>query len=411
MRGKGSSFQQRVVLGVVFVLIFVYAFYHFVGLFDGELKTYAAGVTSERTVLSGQGYVFRDETVLTSSYSGTVEYLTEDGVKVSRGQAVASVYRSGTQETSRALLRLDSQIELLESSLGDALQGVEMGELKQENAQTYDALVKILATGDTADLAKQKEAFLVELNQMEGRSKQENAAGYATLESLRAERQAILSDGGDSQTYCAESSGYFYAETDGYESYFTMEAVSSLTESSFYELIAKRPQRQESGKAYGKLCASNEWKLVLPMEPTAGAYFEEGGVYSGEFVNNHRTAVPLTLERIIEPEQGDALLLVFGADRLPQDFSFDRTQSVRLEVDRVSGIYVPRNVVERVDGFRGVYVLRGSVVYFRRIEIIYEGNDYYLVKEGLESEDVSYLQVNDLIILNGKNMFDGRVLD
>ena len=64
-----------------------------------------------------------------------------------------------------------------------------------------------------------------------------------------------------------------------------------------------------------------------------------------------------------------------------------------------------------MDGFRGVYVLRGSVVYFRRIEIVYEGNDYYLVKEGLESEDVSYLQVNDLIILNGKNMFDGRVLD
>ena len=80
-------------------------------------------------------------------------------------------------------------------------------------------------------------------------------------------------------------------------------------------------------------------------------------------------------------------------------------------MDRVSGIYVPRDVVERVDGFRGVYVLRGSVVYFRRIEIVYEGSDYYLVKDGITDEDTPYLQVNDLIILNGKNMFDGRVLD
>ena len=130
MRKKGSSFQQRVVLGVVIMLIFVYAFYHFVGLFDSEIKTYAAGVTTERTVLGAQGYVFRDEQVLTSSYSGTVEYLTDDGVKVSQGQAVASVYEGGTAEASRTLLRLDSQIELLENSLGEALQGVEMGELK-----------------------------------------------------------------------------------------------------------------------------------------------------------------------------------------------------------------------------------------------------------------------------------------
>ena len=411
MRKKGSSFQQRVVLGVVIMLIFVYAFYHFVGLFDSEIKTYAAGVTTERTVLGAQGYVFRDEQVLTSSYSGTVEYLTDDGVKVSQGQAVASVYEGGTAEASRTLLRLDSQIELLENSLGEALQGVEMGELKQENGQTYNALVKILATGETADLATQKEAFLMELNQMEGLAKKEEAEGYATLEALRAERQAILSAGGGSQTYCAERSGYFYIETDGYEDYFTMEAASNLTEASFYELVSKRPKKQEGGKVYGKLCASNEWKLVLPMEKPASSYFEEGGVYIGEFVNNHRVTIPLTLERMIETSDGETILLIFGADRLPQDFSFDRTQSVRLEVDSVSGIYVPRNVVERVDGFRGVYVLRGSVVYFRRIEIVYEGNDYYLVKEGLESEDVSYLQVNDLIILNGKNMFDGRVLD
>jgi len=28
-----------------------------------------------------------------------------------------------------------------------------------------------------------------------------------------------------------------------------------------------------------------------------------------------------------------------------------------------------------------------------------------------DNEEFSYLQVNDLIILDGKNLFDGRVLD
>ena len=85
---------------------------------------------------------------------------------------------------------------------------------------------------------------------------------------------------------------------------------------------------------------------------------------------------------------------------------------MRFDMERVSGIYVPKNVVKRVDGYRGVYTLRGSVVHFRYLEILYEGSDYYLVKIGVESDGkYEYLQVNDLIILNGKNMFDGRVLD
>ena len=62
--------------------------------------------------------------------------------------------------------------------------------------------------------------------------------------------------------------------------------------------------------------------------------------------------------------------------------------------------------------FRSVYILRGSVVHFRYIEIVYEGSDYYLVsaKGGGES-GVVYLAENDLVIVGGKNLFDGRILE
>lgn len=412
MKRKANSFRQRVVLGVIFVLIFVYAFYHFVGLFGSDIETYAASVTTETETISEQGYVFRDETVLTSPYTGTVDHLVRDGTKVSKGQALASVYDQGSAEASAELRRLDAQISLLEQSLGDALSGVEMGELKEDVRETYLSLVKMMAVNDPAELAKKKETFLTELNQMEGLSKQEQAEGYATLETLRARRQAILQDSGSSQTYYAEQSGYFYRDADGYEAFFTLDAVNSLTGASFDALLARRAQGAANGEAvYGKLCRTNEWKLVLPVSADRLSYFEEGQVYTGEFTGSRRVAIPLTFERAVEGSEAKTVLLIFSADRLPSDFSFDRTQSVSIDVDTVSGMYVPKNVVERVDGFRGVYILRGSVVYFRRIEIVHEGSDYYLVKDGLSGEDVSYLQVNDLIILNGKNMFDGRVLD
>ena len=105
-------------------------------------------------------------------------------------------------------------------------------------------------------------------------------------------------------------------------------------------------------------------------------------------------------------------LIVFSCDRLPEDFELLRRQSVQITVDSTSGIYVPKDCVKKHDGMRGVYILRGSVVHFRQIDILFEGSDYYLVKSGLEGdEEIEYLQVNDLIILNGKQLFDGMVVN
>ena len=412
MKFKSNSFGQRLVLGLVFVLIFSYALYHLVGLFGEEISTFAAGVTTEKTILNENGYIFRDETVLTSPFGGVVDYQTESGVKVSKGQALATVYEDGDAEARERVLRLDRQIALLEKSFGDATSVTEMGELKESVRYTYDALVKMMATGDTGELSKRADELLVGLNSMDSLSKGDKAQGYATLDALRAERQQILDESGLSHTHTALTTGYFYTEVDGYEDEFTMAVAETLTVSSFYDLLDQKSSRSVGQEpVYGKMCDSSEWLLVLPVETREQRYFEEGMTYSAEFFQNNHTVLPMTLDRIIESAEEGALL-VLRTDRLPEDFSFDRCQSVRLEIDRVSGIYVPRDVVERESGgFRGVYVLRGNVVYFRRIDIVYEGSDYYLVRAGVEDEENPYLQVNDLIILNGKNLFDGRVLD
>ena len=51
MKKRGGGFWQRVALGAVFVLIALYTFYHLLGLFDSEMETYAASVSTETRVL------------------------------------------------------------------------------------------------------------------------------------------------------------------------------------------------------------------------------------------------------------------------------------------------------------------------------------------------------------------------
>ena len=400
-------------------MIFSYTAYHLIGLFGSEIDTFAAGITTETRSLYYNGYVFRDETVLTAENDGVVDYHVSDGTKVTKGQRLATVYEDGTIAGQNELYRIDEQIAVLEQSTGEALSGLDIGEVKATVSESYGMLVNMLASGETGGLAHRADRFLVSMNQLKELTQKESedpsfVSREKSLAELRKRREEILTEAGAARDYTADQSGYFYRETDGFESYFTLEAARNLSVGSFSRLTSgeRKAAATHVEGAYGKLCTNTEWMLVLPAKLSEKTYFEVGSAYLGCFEENNRAEIPLTLVNALDDEENSRVLLVFVADRMPEHFSFDRTQSVRIEVDSVSGIYVPKNVIQRVDGYRGVYILRGSVVYFRCVEIVHEGSDYYLVKANVEDEEeYAYLKVNDLIILNGKNLFDGRVLD
>lgn len=119
----------------------------------------------------------------------------------------------------------------------------------------------------------------------------------------------------------------------------------------------------------------------------------------------------MTLEKKILAKEHGQTLCVFYCNRLPSNFSFDRCQIIEIELSSSSGIYVPRSALTKVDGIRGVYVLRGSVVYFRCVEVVYDGDGYCLVAENADDTGEYYaLGTNELVITEGRNLFHGRIL-
>ena len=137
-----------------------------------------------------------------------------------------------------------------------------------------------------------------------------------------------------------------------------------------------------------------------------------GGTYNFDFVENGNNTVPMTLVSVIDDDVEGGKILVFSSSRLPEGFVFGRTQSVSAVVSDISGIYVPASAVHRAGGAYYVFILRGSVVCYRRIDVIYEGSDYFLSAEVPEDDGgADYLGTNELLIISGSNLFDGRILD
>ena len=412
-KSRNNSFLSKLAVGLIFAVVVIYTAYHLISLFSSEdIKTIISGVTTEKIMIGGDGYVFRDESVLHSYNAGAVDYIAENGGKVSSREALARIYKSGEGTDVRSFIStLDSQIEILEKCSGDGIANVDLSELRKSADATYFTLTDLLASGEAGELYYQIEKMMITLSRIHALT-DGDASTLEALDILRAERESWLSGEYD-ETY-SDRSGYFYWSVDGYENNFSISALENLDGDQFYELIAmtRNSDTKVPPTVYGKLASDSRWKFVLPLEREDAELFSEGQEYNVTFPENNNTAFLMMLEKKMYSEERGTVVLVFGCNRLPDNFNFERCMTAQIELSSYSGIYVPRSAIERVNGELGVYVLRGNVTTFRRIDIIYEGSDYVLVSERNDSDGkYYYLGSNEQIIINGKNLFDGRIVE
>ena len=412
--GMGLS-KQKIAFTAAGVLLVFYILYHIVGLFGEDMSTIITGVSRENTYLDSDGYIFRNERLLYSNYGGAANYEVGDGEKVSEATLLATVYDGGGDaETLETLRLIDSRIEMLERSVSSGYGVADLPEIKSEMDEAYYALIDRLANRECDDLLKQIDKLKTSMNSFSHISSKDDSAVAAALEELRdAKRSILLNSGAYISEYSSEG-GYFYSYSDGLESMFTLSAADTIDGDGFDLLVESSSTggETEGARSYGKLAENSVWKLGMEIPEEKKIYFDEKGSYEVTFTSNGGVTVPMTLDKMVADSEDGTYILIFSTDRLPEGFVFNRCQNVKICVNSISGIYVPKSAVHRSDGRLCVYVLKGSVVREREIEVLYEERDYYLVDQnGGDDEEAVYLGINELLILNGKNLFDGRILD
>jgi len=113
------------------------------------------------------------------------------------------------------------------------------------------------------------------------------------------------------------------------------------------------------------------------------------------------------LEKKIIQTSSDTVLLSFSASEIPEGFSYMREQMVEIVRSSDSGIRLPKSALRVIDGEMGVYVLSANTVKFKRIEILYTSDSFYLVN-GIDEKDP--LGIYDKVIVKGKDLYDGKVI-
>lgn len=408
-----EKYFVRFAVSLTLVGLIVYTVYHVFGSSAGSLLTTPARRITDIEIIDGEGYLFREEKVLTVSSPGIVRDLAESGSKVSRGGELVQVYGGYREDeladTQHALERLEGMISILDESR--VANGTTLAKAEQYRADAvaiYRSICMSASRGEITALADMAERMLILLNRY-GALTDPNFDTDAMRSELVAERDSLLRGDGVKITNDS-ASGYFYRYdmVDGYETLFTPKVLEELTAERFAELTRAKPITQQ-GFAVGKSVHGNRWYLAVGFDSTAAQFIKAEEGYAFTFPENGDKEINMTCTDLIEGADG-GVIAVFASDEVPSDFAWRRSQAVEITVGSTTGYYVPDAAMYVVDGTEGVYVFESSTVYFRRVEVLYRGDGYCIVAEQGDLGG-NYLALNDLMVTSGKGLYDGRVFE
>ncbi len=390
---------------------------------------YTVTVTAE-----GEGYVFREETVLYSNEAGSLVPTLSDGERVGTYAEVGRIFSDADPEASLRIDEINSQIEVLSSVVyADNLTTKDVAKLDEEIYDVMTEISRCVAAGDSDGAAARRSQLMSLINKRSVASG-ETHDFESRIAALQSERSALVSTfGALLETVYSTSSGWYYSKTDGYEEAFSSKKIDSLTYDGFKECVSSQPA--STNRSAGKMVTDCRWYFVCEMTKEKLKDMNEGENHTLYFPYNSSQKLTMKLHSISLGENGMGIA-VFTTDKIPTGFDFARVQSYELLESEYTGFRIPKSAVRIVDGQMGVYVLTGEIVNFRRIEVICEEETFFLAamtheeKKADETEETAdstaegetdgeekpvqkiyaWLDQNENIITSGKGLRDGRII-
>jgi hypothetical protein len=397
---------------VVLLAVVAVTFFHTTDGFTTIVEVEPASIVVEKDYMSFSAYTLKHEKVIKpNNYNGGIYYLANDAQRINPGDPLVHVYENDVDKNTLALSKeLDRCISILEKSIGDGVFTLgESKEVKQNLSSLYIDMMRASLNGDGSVITVQADNLLTLLNQIEMFSGDGEQLKKA-LDNYRKDREKLKEEySGAYETINANEGGYFYRDVDGYESIFSSENIGELTYESFFEMTQKDPLDEA---CVGKMLLDYRWYLVIPTVKGISDSFNIGEAYDISLPDSGNRTLKMSLNNVIYDSTGARSLMVFMCGIVDGSFNLLREQQVNITHKNIIGYRVPASAVCEIGGNTGVYILSDGMASFRKVVILYEGDGYYIVssENGTQGDYYRYLKLNDNIIADCRNMYEGKVI-
>ncbi len=403
-------------LGIILLAIFllVYVGYQIFLVLYSNVTVETVVAYNVYDTVETQAIAIRNETQIEAQVGNNYLFYTlENGNRISKNGAVAQLYaEEETAGLQEQLALLDEDIALLESA--QALAESEYADLEaieQQLTRKVRQLV-VYANGKSTEELRTMHAQLLSL--MNKRQVIVGAVDNFTnrIEQLKSERNTlagrVVAPVG---VVRAPRSGYFVNRADGFETYFSVndDDVSALTAEEVQMALAATPSA--SAACVGKVVAEYDWYLACSIDSQKAASLEVGDSLNIRMPFVTAETIPTKVLAVNQGENNQSALIL-KCSLMSETLSDIRIESVQLLMEEHNGLRIPDKALHFDQNNRaGAYVRMGTTITFRYVDILYHNEkDKYSICAIPNVADKMYVQLYDDIIVEGKDLYDGKVV-
>ena len=389
-----KSLTTKILAGVLCVLLFAVVGSQLYYRINDKHKTEEAVLCEINDNLSFKGVIVRDEKVIKNDTEGVLEYRYTDGSTISVGSTIANVYKSQDDIAAQNQIeKLKNSISMLERAQNPGtINYVQPDTLKTKIDNEYNDMLTNSLKKDYASLSKTKNDLSVVLNIyniITGSVK-----NYSDqIKSMKSEVSKLNKSTKPIKQIKSSNTGYFVSYADGYESKLKTNNINKLTEKDITDIINSKPQYQDN--VVGKMFSNYSCKIV-------GIINNDKRISEGSSLNlmlsSSKSKYNVTVDSIKPAKDNNKSIVVFSCDRLDESLVDSRVQSAKIVFDEYEGLKIPRKAIRFKNKDKGVYVLLGNDITFKKIDVIYENeDDDFVISKNTSNEE--YVLLYDQILM------------
>lgn len=407
-----KGFLKRLGLLLLSLFLLVYVGYQIFQVLYSNVTVETVSAYSVYETVETQAIAIRQELPVQAEVGdGYLFYTLSNGSRVSKNGTIAEIFPS--EETAN----LQQQLDLLDEDIAQ-LESVEA--LGTSNYSSLEAInqqlsatareISVQMSGSGTEGARNLHSKLLTLM-----NKRQITIGtvqsFQERLTLLRQRREQLAAGAAANTGTVKSpiAGYFIDHVDGYESYFSTdeETLAALTTKDLEQAMAAKPAAPSG--SVGKVAGDYTWYLACVVESEKVAQLTAGMALhirlpfvTGEIVQTKVLAV--------NPDAEGRAAVVLSCSLMSEELASIRTQTVQLMLKEYSGLRLPDKALQFDSENRpGAYVRVGTTISFRYVQVLYHNEkDGYSICEIVD--DSSHVQLYDDVIIGGKDLYDGKVV-
>lgn len=362
-----------------------------------------------------KGIFIRDEKMITFSGNGVLSYNVADGGKVGNNTIIAEVYPDDEQiGRNREIDRLEKELDILKKIQNPGtLESAQPASLSENIGESYRSLIYSRDMHNYDELRDEMENLVVYMSTYQIITK--NVTGFEQqITDINAELAELKAESVQStELVKSNESAYFVSYCDGYESELTPDRLDEIT---IADINSITDRRSNDNTIVGKMINGYSWYLAGVVDNSRKEYAVGNDVQiKFDSSDENFDAVITDVRDEGNPEQS---IIIMECSQFNYDLVQHRAENAKLIKGKYSGLKVPRDSIRfddieedvynekgevtgsKVTNFKGVRILKGEQIVFKKIDVIYEGSDYVLSR--VHDDDSSYLALYDDIITEGE---------